>query len=197
MFYTKCYNGHIVLIDDKYDGATVECPYCNEDFIVSRMDIDDKPLEGTEEYYTSHGIIHIAVGLIISAGAFAIDYYLYNWLTQPLPSQVPVIPSGPQLLPSAMRVPAPGPSGPSLMPTAATPPAATPAIALTAQPAPAAEPKTEKGIEVAAPPKAPIAAEPAPQPKAPAAAQPPAAQPQPKAPAPVAPRPGPGGDNPY
>lgn len=117
--------------------------------------------------------------------------------TQPLPSQVPVIPSGPQLLPSAMRVPAPGPSGPSLMPTAATPPAATPAIALTAQPAPAAEPKTEKGIEVAAPPKAPIAAEPAPQPKAPAAAQPPAAQPQPKAPAPVAPRPGPGGDNPY
>ena len=46
MFYTKCYNGHIILLDDKYLGVMIECPYCKEEYIAYKLEDDQEPIEG-------------------------------------------------------------------------------------------------------------------------------------------------------
>ena len=74
-FYTKCYNGHIFLIDEELENQMVECPYCHEDFIVSKLD-DDDLIEGSEEYFTTKGILHTISGLIIcGAGVLVRTYF--------------------------------------------------------------------------------------------------------------------------
>ncbi len=76
-FIAKCYNGHKIRVDDEYEGETIECPFCEENFIAVR---DYEELGKVNEHkvpLNTRGYIHIGTGLIIG-GLFSYIIQLFS-----------------------------------------------------------------------------------------------------------------------
>lgn len=65
-FLAKCYNGHKILVDDDLEGETVECPVCEEEFVVTQHFEELGKVDEWTVPFNTKGYIHIATGLIIA-----------------------------------------------------------------------------------------------------------------------------------